>query len=660
MLAYFESLLPAAPHGGAAERRTAAFAVAVLAIATTALVLYNAYTGAMTALVVRSLFFSGLSAAGLVIAALRSRFLAVRGAIYLLALVALVPGPYLYQNFVTIISMGGLATPVDEVLFIVTLTVLLLLVYFHVGWVLVVLVLTALAYAVYGDFVPGRYGHGGYGLDRLASTLFLSTEGIYGIPMGVAVDYIFLFALFGTLLLRTGTGEVFVDLARALTGRAQGGPALSAVLSSSLMGTINGSAVANVVTTGTFTIPLMKRLGLSATTAGAVEAAASSAGQIIPPIMGAAAFLMAEIIGVPYAQIALAAAIPAGLYVLALLIAVRLEAGRLNLARDPSGRLSLLGPLLLRRGYLLLPLVLLIVLLVQGYTPMRAAVISIAAALLLTPWRKETRLGPLALVGVCIDALTVSVQIVAAIAAAGVVIGVLGLTGLGLMLSGLILELGGQNLLAVLLLTALASFVLGMGLPTSAAYLLLAVLVAPALVTMGLPDISAHMFIFYYGLLSAITPPVALAAYAAAGISGADSNATAFEAIRLGFVKVLVPFMFVTMPGLLMIGDACVDPVQFACSPVWASPDSRLRICGLARRGARHRAAAAVHRGERARAVARAGGSRRGELGRARGGARGRLPRSPCWRCAAVQEPAPPNSCRSNPIFKKALRDGGF
>jgi TRAP transporter 4TM/12TM fusion protein len=264
---------------------------------------------------------------------------------------------------------------------------------------------------------------------------------------------------------------------------------------------------------------------------------------------------MAEIIGMPYAQIALAAALPAALYVAALLIAVRLEAGRLNLARDEGGGFRLLGPVLLRRGYLLLPLIVLVALLIEGLTPMRSAVVALGVAFLLMPWSKETRVGPLALIGVCVDTLMASLPIIAAIAAAGVVIGVLGLTGLGLMMSGLILEIGGSNLWPVLLLTAFVSFILGMGLPTSAAYLLLAVLVAPALVKMGLPDISAHMFIFYYGLLSAITPPVALAAYAAAGISGADSNATAFAALRLGFVKLFVPILFVTMPGLLMIGD---------------------------------------------------------------------------------------------------------
>src|SRR5690606_20416270 len=328
------------------------------------------------------------------------------------------------------------------------------------------------------------------------------------------------------------------------------------VLSSLMLGTINGSAVANVVTTGTFTIPLMKRVGYSPVLAGAIEAAASSAGQILPPVMGAAAFLMAEIIGVPYQHIALAAILPALLYVMAMLIAVRLEAGRLGLARDTSAGFALLRDTLVKRGYLLLPLFALIAFLAMGYTPTQAAVMCIVFGLLVSPWQKSTRVGPIALVQVCRDTLVAVMPIVAAVAAAGIVIGVLNLTGLGLMMSSLIVETGSGSVWAILVLTALTSFILGMGLPTSAAYLLLAVLVAPALTQLGLPAIAAHMFIFYYGLVSAITPPVALAAYAAASISGGDANRTAMEAVRLGFVKLLVPFLFVTMPGLLMIGNA--------------------------------------------------------------------------------------------------------
>lgn len=528
---------------------------ALLAVAATVLVIYGAFYGGITALLLRSMFYSLVAAAGLLAIGLSARSRPGRIACYVLAFVAVVPGPYLWYSYLDIIMRGAMSNPLDEVMFVALCVVTFTLVRRHLGWALLVIATFALLYAWFGYLIPGKYGHGGYDLARLTSTLFLSTEGFFGVPMGVAVEYIFLFTLFGTLLMKTGTGEVFVDVARGLTGRIQGGPGLSAALSSTLFGTINGSAVANVVTTGTFTIPLMKRVGYSAKTAGAIEAAASSAGQILPPVMGAAAFLMAEIVGVPYAQIALAALVPGLLYVLALMIAIRLEAGKLNLERDPAGGMAFLWLTLKTRGYLLLPLIGMIVLLFMGTTPTRAAVYCIVVALVISPFRKETRPSLIDLVQVCRDTLTSVMPIVAAVAAAGVVIGVLNLTGVGLMLSSLIVEVGAGNIWAILLLTALASFILGMGLPTSAAYLLLAVLVAPALTRLGLPAISAHMFIFYYGLVSAITPPVALAAYAAASISGADANETAVESIRLGFVKLLIPFLFVTMPGILMIGS---------------------------------------------------------------------------------------------------------
>jgi len=288
----------------------------------------------------------------------------------------------------------------------------------RVGWALVILMALSLAYATWGYIIPGKYGHGGYDLSRLTSTLMLSTEGVYGVPMGVAVEYIFLFALFGALLTRIGTGEVFVDLARGMTGRVQGGPGLSAALSSAMLGSLNGSAVANVVTTGTFTIPLMKKVGYSPKLAAAIEAAASSAGQIMPPVMGAAAFLMAEIIGMPYGQIALAALAPALLYILALMIAVRLEAGRLNLERDSAGGLAFLLEALKTRGYLLIPLFILIGFMVAGESPTRAAVLAIVAGLLISPFKANTRLKLTELLQVCQDTLMATLPIVAAVAAA--------------------------------------------------------------------------------------------------------------------------------------------------------------------------------------------------------------------------------------------------
>ena len=546
-------------EGAASRSKIEATAVSVLftalAVLTTALVIYGAYFGLITALILRSAFFALVSCGALLALGLAAPQSWVRWLCYALAAFSLVPGYHLWSGYIDIIMRGGMATPVDLYIFVGLLAAVLVFVRLSLGWPLVILVVFSLIYAAFGDVIPGKYGHGGYDLNRLTSTLMLSTEGFYGLPMGVAVEYIFLFSLLGTLLMKTGTGEVFVDIARGLTGRIRGGPGLSAALSSALLGTINGSAVANVVTTGTFTIPLMKRVGYSTNLAGAIEAAASSAGQILPPVMGAAAFLMAEIIGMPYAQIALAALVPGVLYVLALMVAVWLEAGRLGLERDTQAGFDLLRETLLRRGYLLLPLIGLIGFLIAGYTPTRAAVMCIVIGLVISPWRKTTRVGPLGLAMVCRDTMIAVMPIIAAVAAAGGVIGVLNLTGMGLMLSGMIVEVGGGSLIAILLLTALVSFVLGMGLPTSAAYLLLAVLVAPALTELGMEPIVAHMFIFYYGLVSAITPPVALSAYAAASISGGDANGTAIEAVRLGFVKLFVPFLFATMPGLLMVGN---------------------------------------------------------------------------------------------------------
>ena len=561
-----QSLQLESTFAGKKERLSVSILFSVIAVGIAGLVLYGAYYGGITALLLRSLFFSLVAGAAMLFYALRYKSAVSRSAFYLLALIALVPGPYLWHYYIDIIMRGAMSIGQDKWVFLALMAVVFVFVRMAVGWALITLMTVAFLYAYFGDLIPGKYGHSGYDLNRLASTLMLSTEGVYGVPMGVAVEYIFLFGLFGAILTKIGTGEVFVNLARGLTGRVQGGPGLSAALSSALLGSLNGSAVANVVTTGTFTIPLMKRVGYSAKLAGAIEAAASSAGQIMPPVMGAAAFLMAEMIGIPYAEVALAALVPALLYILALMIAVRLEAGRLNLARDTEAGLQLLLETLKTKSYLLLPLVVLIGLMVSGKSPTQAAVMGILAGLLVCPWKKATRINFVDLIDACKETLSNTLPIVAAVAAAGVVIGILNLTGMGLMLSGLIIELGDGNLWAVLLLTALASFVLGMGLPTSAAYLLLAVLVAPAMTQLGMETLSAHMFIFYFGLVSAITPPVALAAYAAATISGAEPNETAVESMRLGFVKLLVPFLFVTMPGVLLIGstESIVAAITFA------------------------------------------------------------------------------------------------
>lgn len=551
-----KSLLLTSDHLGRKEQLSVSFLFSILAIGIAGLVIYGAYYGGITALLLRSSFFSLVACSAMMLYGSRYKTPIVRVVFYALALVALIPGPYLWNSYIDIIMRGAMSIPTDTWVFLALAVIVFIFVRIAVGWALVVLMALAFLYAHFGYLIPGQYGHGGYDLNRLTSTLLLSTEGVYGVPMGVAVEYIFLFGLFGAILTKIGTGEVFVDIARGLTGRVQGGPGLSAALSSALLGSLNGSAVANVVTTGTFTIPLMKRVGYSPKLAGAIEAAASSAGQIMPPVMGAAAFLMAEMIGIPYAEVALAALVPALLYILALMISVRLEAGRLGLERDNEAGLRLLMETLKAKSYLLLPLIALVGLMIAGKSPTQAAVLGIMVGLFISPWKASTRINWVDLIQSCKETLLNTLPIVAAVASAGVVIGVLNLTGMGLMVSGLIIELGDGNLWGVLLLTALASFILGMGLPTSAAYLLLAVLVAPAMTQLGMETLSAHMFIFYFGLVSAITPPVALAAYAAATISGADANETAIESMRLGFVKLLVPFLFVTMPGVLLIGDS--------------------------------------------------------------------------------------------------------
>lgn len=551
----FSSLLLPSESLGRKEQLVVSILFSVLAVATAGLVLYGAYYGGITALLLRSSFFSLVACAAMVFYASQTQSVLLRTGLYLLSLIALIPGPYLWNSYIDIIMRGAMSVSEDIWVFLALILVIFVFVRLAVGRALIIVMATAFAYVYFGDLIPGEYGHGGYDLHRLTSTLLLSTEGVYGVPMGVAVEYIFLFGLFGTILTKIGTGAVFVDIARGLTGRVQGGPGLSAALSSALLGSLNGSAVANVVTTGTFTIPLMKRVGYSPKLAGAIEAAASSAGQIMPPVMGAAAFLMAEMIGVPYAEIALAALVPALLYLLALMISVRLEAGRLGLKPDSEAGWALLKTTLKTKIYLLLPLAVLVGLMISGQSPTQAAVMGIIAGLVISPWKPETRVNWADLIDSCKDTLVNTLPIVAAVASAGIVIGILNLTGMGLMISGLIIDVGDGSLWTVLLLTALASFVLGMGLPTSAAYLLLAVLVAPAMTQLGMETISAHMFIFYFGLVSAITPPVALAAYAAATISGANANETAIESMRLGFVKLLIPFLFVTMPGVLLIGD---------------------------------------------------------------------------------------------------------
>ncbi len=391
----------------------------------------------------------------------------------------------------------------------------------------------------------------------LIDQLYLTTEGIFGIPVGVSATYVILFIIFGALVERTGTGQLFMDFALALTGHQAGGAAKVACLSSGLFGTVSGSAVANVMTTGTFTIPLMRKIGYRPAFAGAVEAVASTGGQIMPPIMGAAAFVMAEFIGVSYLHVAAAAAIPAVLYFFAVFVAVHFEAKRTGLRGLPRADLPRLGRVLKERGHLFLPLVVIIWVLVDGYSAQYAALCGIVSVVPSALLRKSTRAGLSVrlIVEALINGARNTVTVALACACAGMVVGVVTLTGLGIAFTSVVLAVAQEQLILALVLTMFAALILGMGMPTTPAYIVQVALLVPAIVRLGVPLEAAHMFAFYFAILSAITPPVALAVYAANSLSGGTLWETGIAAVKLGATGYIIPFMFVFGPQLLMIGE---------------------------------------------------------------------------------------------------------
>jgi len=457
---------------------------------------------------------------------------------------------YLILEHEALVRRAGSPTTLDLLGGLVTLVVVLELARRTTGWGLVVVATAALIYAVSGPYLPGILAHRGYGFTRLMEHLYLSTEGIWGVPLGVSADFVYLFVLFGALLDMAGGGALLIGLANQVAGKTRGGPAKTAAVASALMGSLSGSAVANVVTTGTFTIPLMRRSGFKPFFSGAIEAAASTGGQLMPPVMGAGAFILATWTNIPYTRVALAALVPALLYYGALLMAIHFRAGRMGLE---GGAIKKLEPVL-PRLHLLLPLGFIVLLLAMGRSPMRAAFWGVMTALGVSLFSRETRPSPGRLEKALLAAGAGAVQVAAACAAAGVVVGVASLTGIGLRMSELIITVSQGNLFLALVLTALGSVILGMGLPTTAAYVVLAALGAPALIELGVPLLAAHLFIFYFGCISNVTPPVSLAAYAASGIAGSPPLKTAWTAMLLASAGFVVPFMFVYGPPLLLDG----------------------------------------------------------------------------------------------------------
>lgn len=424
-----------------------------------------------------------------------------------------------------------------------------------VGLGLTVIVLAFLAYNLWGDRLPGVLGHGPIDYRHFLDILVFTTDGIYGVPVRVALTYVFLFGMFGTFLCRAGGGDFFFDAAAALTGRRPGGPAKIAVVSSGLYGTISGSPTADVVATGSITIPMMKKLGYSGALAGGIEVAASTGGSILPPVMGSAAFIMAEFTGIRYVDIAVAAIVPAFLYYFCVYFQVHLHSLKQGLrGLDPS-RIPKFGATLRGGGVFLIPLVALVTALILGYSPNYVAAFGTLAIIVAAALSPRTRPSIAMIYSVLAETTTRVVPVVAACAAAGLVVGGLSMTGLGAKFTDLIFLLAGPHPLATLALAALVTLLLGMGMPTPSVYILAAVLIAPAILKLGVPMMAAHLFLVYYASLSAMTPPVAVAAFAAAPIADANPIKIGLAAVRIAIVAFFVPFAFIYSRELLLIGD---------------------------------------------------------------------------------------------------------
>lgn len=475
---------------------------------------------------------------------------------FLLMALGIFAAIYMILEMNALVYRIGIApTKLDIVVSIIIILLILEITRRTCGNVLPGIAITFLLYARFGNYIPGLFGHRGYSWSKILSYM-IGMDAIFSTPMNASATMVFLFVVFGAFLQATGSGKFFIDLALSISGSKRGGPAKVAVISSALFGTVSGNSVANVVSTGSFTIPMMKSIGYSPKFSAAVEATASTGGQIMPPILGSAAFIMAQLVGVPYMRIVTASIIPALLYFFTVFLMVDLEAVKNNLKGMQKEELPVFKKILIKEGYLLLPLIVLIyVLSVLGVSPIRAAIWGIITAIAVTYFRKETRIGIKGILDALYQGAIGSVSIIASCGTAGIVVGVINLTGTGLKFASAVISLSQGILPFALLLTMFASLVLGMGLPTTASYLICAAVAAPALVQMGLSNLAAHMFVFYFACISAITPPVALAAYAGAGIARAKPMEVGFTACKIGISAFIIPYMFSYGPSLLWEGS---------------------------------------------------------------------------------------------------------
>jgi TRAP transporter 4TM/12TM fusion protein len=480
---------------------------------------------------------------------------------WLLIIAALYCGVYTVTMIDVIAERGGYYTTLDTITGGILLLLILEAARRTIGNILVILSLIFVAYSLFGQYLPGLLRHAGFSPSRLIDHLYLTTEGVFGITTGVSSTYVFLFVLFGAVLARSGLADFFNKFAIAIAGRRDGGPAKVAVLGSGLLGSINGSAASNVATTGAFTIPLMKRVGYSPQFAGAVEASASTGGQILPPVMGAGAFLMAEFLAIPYITIAYAAIVPALLYYFSVWVAIDLRAKKYGLKKLDKKDIPNLKEAIIKQGHLAIPIIFIVILLMNGFTPLYAASRAILLSIVISFIRKSTWLTPRKLWESFVDGARLSLSVAIACITVGYIVGIISLTGLGTRLGSAILSISSETLWITLILVMLVSIIMGMGLPTSAAYIVAIAVAGPALITLGVEPLTAHLFVFYFAMLAGITPPVAITAFVGAAIAEAPPNKTSFLSLRLALIGFIVPFIFVYSPSLLMIEGSISDKV---------------------------------------------------------------------------------------------------
>ncbi len=538
--------------------KVSALVVKAFAIAVALYHLYGAVFGTPVTLKHRSLHVAMILALGFVFYPFRKKASRDKAAWYdvVLALLAASTTVYVFLNYIGIVGRAGMPNMADLVVGAVLIVLVLEGARRVTGWALPVLGIGFMLYALFGRSLPGFFGHRGYSWADLSSFLFVSTDGIYGTAVGVSASYIYLFILFGAFMEKSGMGQFFNDMALALAGHSKGGPAKVAVIASGFLGSINGAAVANVVTTGTFTIPLMKKTGYDKEFAGAVEASASVGGQLLPPIMGVAVFIMAEVLGIQYKTIAVAAILPALLYYIGIIAQVHIRAKKCGLEGIARENLPRTLDVLKERGHLLIPLVFLVVMLfASGKTVIYSAFMTILVTIAASMLRKNTRMSLKDVGDALFEGTRSMIPVAIACASVGIIIGVASLTGFGLSMASAIVALGGKSLFLTLVFTMVACMILGMGLPSIPAYLITATMAAPALVRLGIDPLVSHLFVFYFAMFANITPPVALASFAAAGISGGSPMKTGLTSLKLSLAGFIVPFMFVYNDALLLRGS---------------------------------------------------------------------------------------------------------